>query len=399
MDNYKGFFYNNNKEQKYFEGGAHFKYRDLYEMLLFLGGILPQTEYYNNNPSIKENNIDNIDNNNLNINKKSSKQKTRNFDGFHYENNPNTQIAFNKNQKTEKNIVNNISNICLAKSRNIPNNYFYDESNKNNNKTNTTIFNYSQKNYIRNNLIQSILEKKDNINKNNQYSKNKIQKQNVGINFNNLKCGYNINRKFSHSKMLMEKNVIYANYNYNYNNNNGNNFTTLRKNNNSIINGKKGFKKLRDKLSVYLSKNHIERNHSRNKKNNKKCEFGKTTFDYIKNNKDNVIISENMLQNIKNSSSGIHVNINNNKNKTMNKKLIFNGNKLLGNNNKYINNNDIISQKYIRNKNGQLFDINRNYYIIKKSKKNMSRNINNLNDIYNSKSIKFRTSEINKYNY
>jgi hypothetical protein len=106
-----------------------------------------------------------------------------------------------------------------------------------------------------------------------------------------------------------------------------------------------------------------------------------------------------MLQNIKNSSSGIHVNINNNKNKTMNKKLIFNGNKLLGNNNKYINNNDIISQKYIRNKNGQLFDINRNYYIIKKSKKNMSRNINNLNDIYNSKSIKFRTSEINKYNY
>ena len=32
-DNYKGFFYNDNDEPKYFEGGAHFKYIDLYEKL------------------------------------------------------------------------------------------------------------------------------------------------------------------------------------------------------------------------------------------------------------------------------------------------------------------------------------------------------------------------------
>jgi hypothetical protein len=32
-DNYKGFFYNDNDEPKYYEGGAHFKYIDLYEKL------------------------------------------------------------------------------------------------------------------------------------------------------------------------------------------------------------------------------------------------------------------------------------------------------------------------------------------------------------------------------
>ena len=36
MENYKCFFYKNNKEQKYYEGGAHFKYKDLYEILSFL---------------------------------------------------------------------------------------------------------------------------------------------------------------------------------------------------------------------------------------------------------------------------------------------------------------------------------------------------------------------------
>ena len=29
MINYKGIFYNENKEKKYYEGGAHFKYMDL----------------------------------------------------------------------------------------------------------------------------------------------------------------------------------------------------------------------------------------------------------------------------------------------------------------------------------------------------------------------------------
>ena len=36
MYNYKGIFYNDEKEKKYYEGGAHFKYSDLVKKLLTL---------------------------------------------------------------------------------------------------------------------------------------------------------------------------------------------------------------------------------------------------------------------------------------------------------------------------------------------------------------------------
>ena len=33
MEDYKGIYYNDDKEQNYYEGGAHFKYNDLYKIL------------------------------------------------------------------------------------------------------------------------------------------------------------------------------------------------------------------------------------------------------------------------------------------------------------------------------------------------------------------------------
>ena len=36
MDNYKGLYYKESKEQKYYEGGAHFSYEELYEILLYI---------------------------------------------------------------------------------------------------------------------------------------------------------------------------------------------------------------------------------------------------------------------------------------------------------------------------------------------------------------------------
>ena len=38
MEDYKGIYYNNNDDddQNFFEGGAHFRYKDLYEILLQL---------------------------------------------------------------------------------------------------------------------------------------------------------------------------------------------------------------------------------------------------------------------------------------------------------------------------------------------------------------------------
>ena len=41
MDNYKGIYYNATNEQKSFEGGAHFRYNDLYRALSALVSLLP----------------------------------------------------------------------------------------------------------------------------------------------------------------------------------------------------------------------------------------------------------------------------------------------------------------------------------------------------------------------
>ena len=38
MEEYKGIYFNEKKEQKFYEGGAHFKYRDLVRMLESIGG-------------------------------------------------------------------------------------------------------------------------------------------------------------------------------------------------------------------------------------------------------------------------------------------------------------------------------------------------------------------------
>lgn len=36
MNDYKGIYYNNSNEQQFYEGGAHFKYSELYKRLLTL---------------------------------------------------------------------------------------------------------------------------------------------------------------------------------------------------------------------------------------------------------------------------------------------------------------------------------------------------------------------------
>ena len=91
MDNYKGIYYNETKEQQYYEGGAHFPYKVLFNILLNLGGTLSQNEYinnYNNNDDInRDNYIKNSRDKNL------IKYKTRNIDNNDkYRNNPNTLI-------------------------------------------------------------------------------------------------------------------------------------------------------------------------------------------------------------------------------------------------------------------------------------------------------------------
>ena len=404
MDNYKGLFYNNNKQQKFYEGGAHFRYKDLFKVLKILGGIIPEKEYVEN-CFIENKNIDN----NLNINKKKSKQKekTRNINQFNYANNPNSQITINKNN-TKKNIY-NITGIGFIKSRNIPLNFGFEETNKNYNKTNTTIFNYNQKSNIRNSIIKTFLK-----NRNIENNEEKINTKNIFL--NHLKYTYNINRKYSHNKIFV-KNVIYPKnnnrkysdiINSNYNNNH-NKAINCRNNNNSITNGNKELNYLKEKFSNSLAKNGLGLNHSRNLTNKNMFDYGKT-FDYKDmkskgniniNNINNFIDQGNnnkALYNMKNCSS--RINMNNYTKKSVNKKIVINENLLyvknyMNNNNdekNFKNNNDLMSQKYIRKKINHLFSVGPNINIVKNRKKNLSRNINNINNIYNSQIVKFKTS-------
>ena len=403
MDNYKGLFYNNNKQQKFYEGGAHFRYKDLFKVLKILGGIIAEKEYVEN-CFIENKNIDN----NLNINKKKSKQKekTRNINQFNYANNPNTQITINKNN-TKKNIY-NITGIGFIKSRNIPSNFGFEETNKNYNKTNTTIFNYNQKSNIRNSIIKNFLK-----NRNIENNEEKINTKNIFL--NHLKYTYNINRKYSHNKIFAVKNVIYPKnnnrkysdiINSNYNNNH-NKAINSRNNNNSITNGNKELNYLKEKFSNSLAANGLGLNHSRNLTNKNMFDYGKT-FDYKDmKSKGNININNfidqgknnKALYNMKNCSSGI--NMNNYTKKSVNKKIVINGNLLyvknyMNNNNNneknFKNNNDLMSQKYIRKKINHLFSVGPNINIVKNRKKNLSRNINNINNIYNSQIVKFKTS-------
>ena len=46
MEEYKGIYYGDTNEQKFYEGGAHFKYSDLYKFLEKLYQIQKASFYY-----------------------------------------------------------------------------------------------------------------------------------------------------------------------------------------------------------------------------------------------------------------------------------------------------------------------------------------------------------------
>ena len=423
MDNYKGFFYDEKKEQKYYEGGAHFRYKDLFEMLLFIGGELPEKENDNNNKLIVNNDLKDISDN-LSINQNKLKPKTRNFNQFNFVNNPNTQITFNKDFfKKNNNNAFSIKNALCMKSRNNQNNYFLEDTNKNYNKTNINIFNYN-KNNLRNTLFQTFFNKKTN-NQNNKNNINNEEKNDNNIfhnKFNSLQYIYKHNKKNKKKIFLKKKNIHQFNYNNNQNcnikysdiinsyNNNVNNLLNIRKNNNSISN-EKHLNFFKDKLNIYFPKNDIDKNYSKSIIN-KNIYGNNLGYNKDMNHKDKNININNLIEqsnneivpNMKNCYSGLIMN--NYMNKTLNKKIYIDGNNLsLKNNiinkekNIKIPSNSLVSQKYIRKKISQLFSFNHNFNLNQNIRNNLSRNINNnMNNIYNSQTTKFKTSEIKNIN-
>ena len=448
MEDYKGIYYNESKEQKFFEGGAHFRYKDLFKILISLGGKIPENNYFYSNIQKK---ID-INKNKFNINsfssnkQKDKKQKirTRNIMNFNYMNNPNTKNTFNSNKVHKKGQL-SIKNFNRIKSNNILMNdcNIQEEKKKNNyiNEQSSPILHpNTQRYHANNNLVKAFLSKK--INKiNNNNNKNIIQKINSKNDINANKKYVNIINyfKFIHHKNKSEafmkknnfdindlqilKNIVIRKKTANFsekNNNINNNKKSIHINTNNIniVNNSNGQEYLNVKknncLMVYgKTSNNIPKdpmntenfyfghgiNKSRNMMNKDMLTYRKTfenqkTMDFKTNGINNNEISNNIL------STGNTLN-----NKTMNINSFDNNIAIVNNltnrnnNNKTLNLNkngsSIVLKKYIKKKINQYYDFNKKN-IIKKNgkigKKNMSRNINSLNSNFNEQNIKFKTT-------
>ncbi len=220
MEDYKGIYYNDTKEQKFYEGGAHFKYTTLYKILLSLGGVTMDEEYEHSSinsyrmEKIKSNK--DIDSLLRKVEGKKSKYKTRNLAHFRYVNNPNTQIKLNPhNSNLSKKVFLSKKDFYLRNdNNNNDHSYFFDKRNKNkyNDKTNSSLsINNLSKDNINNLLMHILLNKR----------KEKIKKYNI---LNYSKCIHNRNRS-----EIFENDNHSTRLNKNRTNNRNNLFNNLRK--------------------------------------------------------------------------------------------------------------------------------------------------------------------------
>lgn len=220
MEDYKGIYYNDTKEQKFYEGGAHFKYTTLYKILLSLGGVTVDEEYEHSSinsyrmEKIKSNK--DIDSLLRKVEGKKSKYKTRNLAHFSYVNNPNTQIKLNPhNTNLSKKVFLSKKDFYLRNdNNNNDHSYFFDKRNRNkyNDYTNSTLsINNLSKDNINNLLMHILLNKR----------KEKIKKYNI---LNYSKCIHNRNRS-----EVFENNNHSTRLNKTRTNNRNNLFNNLRK--------------------------------------------------------------------------------------------------------------------------------------------------------------------------
>ena len=228
MENYKGFFFNKEKEKKYYEGGAHFKYTDLVNAL---NDLLKET---NNNLIINTLINNSTQKDNLIISHKYIKSE-----GNKYKNKSFKEKKINSNLLTLNNYKDDFRDIIINKTRpqlstekNINRQTFNKmklfESVYDNYKISTKYNNYNDFNSI--NLLDKINRSKSIFRKN----KNVINKTN-----NNLKL---INNKNSLGKNLPLIESVYFNKILNRNfidsDINNNDFDIIKKN---ILNKNKMF--------------------------------------------------------------------------------------------------------------------------------------------------------------
>ena len=448
MDNYKGIYYNETKKQKYFEHGAHFRYKDLFKYLLSLGGIIPDDDFYYSD-------INNIIKMNKNLHSFSQKEKnkknqpkTRNILNYNYENNPNTKITLDtyNGQKNNSLSINKSKNFEL-KNIVINNYYFFDENNNiycnnyndNNNKNNIdkSIYPNTERNHININLRKEIFNKKIISNKNNNNTNennnnNENNNKNSLINFlknihpknkseallkksSNIQIFKNMVRKKKNTMLIKKNRINSLNNNNNeciksindinkndlhFNENSTDRFLNIKKNNSNLVYGKARINMPKTSRLNYVNNNNIKKEITKSRNINNKNKFSfiksleniktKDTFTLNNNtNKNNNIFFSQILDN-KTINKNTQITGVNDIPKTINK----NPNAKFLN---IINNgNNILLNKYIKKRINHYTTLNKNNNSKKIEIKKMSRNRNyiNLND--NKQNIKFKTtSQIN----
>ena len=405
MENYKGIYYKETKEQKYYEGGAHFPYKVLYNILLNLGGVIYNDEYINNgnnyNPDyllIKKQNEKNI-----------IKYKTRNIEQNKYMNmnNPNTLVKY-----SSQNIIFNQEKRKKSFISRNNNNFLYSDNDTNLNKGNyVTSINIHQtkKNNIDNHLLKMLLNRKEKEKHHEEKNKEEINNANRFSFMNYYKNVHYRNRSEFSNNTENNKKINNAERN---GENTKNDFRTYIKNKIKLIknynndkysleiNGKnKDIRNEKQTINNYNNNNfisvHIQnsniipylsyfKNLSKRTRNINNIIEYKNTFENNKNDLSTNYNKKNINHNIFQTSD--NENINNNG-------LIFNNNKSKYFSNYTINNNkeiitkqkqnSLIFQKYKKKKINQICCFNINNTKSNSGKNIFAKNINTINIIHN----------------
>lgn len=242
MDEYKGIYYGERKEKQFYEGGAHFRYKDLYRMLKILGG---EIEEHN------EKNSNSIDFNNepLLMNKTNIIQKvqSRNINKFNYMNNPNTKVSIFSNSNDENKPL-LFQKINLKNSKN--NNTLKINIKRPYSNIKLRSFRFER---VSNKSLNKYIHTKNlslNQNKNIKNLKMNSLSRNLKININNNNLHIKNDNKLFNNQIINNNNIhtIYDNRNYfeNYNNNHNNKNIYIKKSRNNFNQSHVGYVKTID---------------------------------------------------------------------------------------------------------------------------------------------------------
>ena len=399
MENYKGLYYKETKEQHFYEGGAHFPYEELYEILLYLkeeqdkrqkeeSKDFSKNKSTNKNKPNSNNFIYDLIQNHKNPNDNKTKTRTRNIGINCLYNNPNTLIK--KNVSKNKNQT-QIINIGLSfndrneklKSRNYRNDYglFYNRT--------TNQINRDDKNILPDTEL-SCLRTKNNLS-------NYMQKKLIGKN--------NSTNQIKHKKLDLN-NYLYTNVQKNFNRiitekNNKNDSYIMRNNKKlEILNNNFGNSKTKNINNSNTNNKGRKVNASINKINNIRINNYLNTNDHIIRRQRNYSgINPQISHNINNF---INVNINNNNNINFNinnisyKRHINNRNKNTSLNQILMTLNKSNNRKYSnkKDKDKENNDKKSGEYIFDYIKINKSRNINKKNGLGHVKSMDYNNKPL-----